>query len=197
VKHNRNITCSPSKEQDRRLTDIGCYDLQPTETVHRNNWFNVLNRGGYYTVEYHLPQVVILPVVEQQSIVMVRVKRPVLGDIPLELPAGCAEEGELPIEGAVRELVEETGIEIHEVNRLIPLPPVSMSPNRTPKLANAFQIELTRREFDTRHPHDNEITSVECVSLKEVATMMTNGEIYVAGAMAVIGMYFSQKMLSD
>ena len=95
-----------------------------------DNWFNVLNRGGYYTVEYHLPQVVILPVVEQQSIVMVRVKRPVLGDIPLELPAGCAEEGELLIEGAARELGEETGIKIHEANRLIPLPPLAMSPEQ-------------------------------------------------------------------
>jgi len=195
---NNDTVFDNSKEKlSKKLTEIGCSNLQPVKTIHTNDWFTVFNRGGYFTVEYHLPQVITLPLVENQAIVMVRVKRPVLNDTPLELPAGCAEKGELPVEGAIRELAEETGIKINDTNRMIPMPSMAMSPNRTPKLAHVFKINLTQQEFDNRSLHDDEIVNVECIDLEKVAQMMSNGKICVAGVLALLGIYLSSRWLKD
>jgi len=91
---------------DPRLFTPQCSSLTPVETVHENPWFTVRNRGGYFTTEYEFPQVVILPVVESHSIVMVRVKRPVINDVSLELPAGSVNENESPVHGAARKLAQ-------------------------------------------------------------------------------------------
>jgi len=112
---------------DPRLISPQCFSLTPIETVHENPWFVVRNRGGYFTTEYKQPQVIILPIVDNNSIVMVRVKRPVIADIALELPAGSTKEHETPIRAAARELAEETGIEINGLERFEMLSPVSNS----------------------------------------------------------------------
>src|SRR2546421_10247890 len=126
-----NGVCYPPTEPwDPRLTEIQCNGLAPVQTLHENEWFAIRNRGGYYTMEYHLPHVIVLPVVSPSSMVLIRVKRPVVNDDPWELPAGSVEEGESPQKGAARELGEETGIVIEDGSRFVPMPPLSVSPNR-------------------------------------------------------------------
>lgn len=174
---------------DRRLTEIACPGLQPVEEVHRNDWFTVRKRGGYFTIEYHLPQVVVLPVVDAQAIVMVRAKRPVLDDLTLELPAGCSEKDESPVAGAARELAEETGIAIDDLSRFVPMPPLGASPNRMPNLLYVFRVDLARREWDARRSHDDEVDSVELVPIADVVRLLTSGGIYVAVPIAVISTY--------
>ena len=186
----------PHGAWDRRLTEIGCPDLKPVALLHENDWFAVRNRGGYFTVEYHLPQIIILPVVDAAAIVMVRAKRPVLDDLTLELPAGATEESESAVASAARELAEETGIAVSDMTRFVPMTPLATSPNRMPTLAYVFRVDLTRREFDERGAHDGEIDSVELVSLKDAVRLMTSGGIYVAVPIAVIGMYLLSRQLA-
>jgi ADP-ribose pyrophosphatase len=174
---------------DPRLFSPQCSSLIPVETVHENPWFAVRNRGGYFTVEYDQFQVIILPVVENHSIIMVRAKRPVLNDICLELPAGGAMEGELPVQAAARELAEETGIEIQDLRRFIMLPPISVSPNRNPNLAHIFHIHISMNEYEMRKEHDKEIESVKLFSLDEIQRMVCEGEIYISLPIAVISRY--------
>jgi len=183
------VTYPPHGEWDERLTRVACPDLIPVTTLHENQWFAVRNRGGYYTTEYHLPQVIVLPVVEESAIVLVRVKRPVIGDVTLELPAGCAERDEPPVAGAAREFAEETGIVVADLRRFAPMPPLSPSPNRMPKLIYVFRVDLTRHEFDGRKAHDDEVESVECVSLPEARKLIVSGGIYVAVPVAIISTY--------
>lgn len=97
---------------DPRLVTAQCISLTPVETVHENLWFSVRNRKGYFTIEYNKPQVLILPIVDNNAIVMVMVDRPVVADITLEIPDGGAKDNESPVEAAARELAEETGISI-------------------------------------------------------------------------------------
>ena len=98
---------------DQRLLEPQCTDLQPIKTLHQNPWFSLKTRGDYFTIEPSFGVVLILPVVEAHSIVLVEVKRPVLDDMhSLEIPAGGLEKNESPQEGALRELHEETGIKI-------------------------------------------------------------------------------------
>ena len=91
---------------DPRLVALQCHSLTPVEKVHRNPWFSVCDRWGYYCVEYDQPQVAVLPIVGQRAVVMIRVKRPTLADVTLELPTGGALDYESPIQAAARKLVE-------------------------------------------------------------------------------------------
>ncbi len=174
---------------DPRMKSVLCDTLQPVVTVHSNEWFSLMDRGGYYTIEYRQPQVIVLPVVEDHSIVMVEVKRPVMVDNPLELPAGSAEENELPETAAARELKEETGIVIDALERFIPLPPIAISPNRYPLLPWVFMIELTRNEYESRRQHDSEIAGVVCYPYERIKALMASGEIYISLPMAVISRF--------
>ncbi len=174
---------------DPRLFAPQCSWLTPVETVHENPWFAVRNRGGYFTVEYSRFQVIILPVIENHSIVMVRVKRPVINDETLELPAGSSEENETPVQAACRELAEETGIKIGDLKRLEILPPITNSPNRNPNLTYIFMANITQQEYENRSNHDKEIAEVECFSLEEAQKLIVNGDIYVSVPMAVISRF--------
>src|SRR5262245_14768992 len=133
-----NASYPPLGQWDHRLSEVACAELQPVECLHDNKWFSLRKRGGYFTIEYHLRQVVVLPIVDEDSVVLVRANRPVLGDMTIELPAGAIEDGEDAAAGAARELAEETGIEIADLRRFVPMPPIAVSPNRIPKLTFIF-----------------------------------------------------------
>ena len=189
--------CFPPHEQwDSRLSEVACENLQPVTKVHENDWFEVYNRGGYFTVEYPYPHVIVLPVVDEKHILMVRAKRPVINDSSLELPAGCAEKGEKSVVAASRELVEETGIIIGDYDRFIPMPPLAVAPNRVPKLIYVFRVNLCQQEYEERLPPDHEIESVECFSFLKVKNMISKGEIYVTVPVAVIGTFLLSKQFN-
>lgn len=130
-----------------------------------------------------------MPIVENHSVVMVRVKRPVIADNPLELPAGGARENESPVEAAARELAEETGIEIEDLKRFEMLPPVATSPNRYPVLPYIYQGHIVREEYESRKHHDSEVVGIECIGFEEVRTMIALGEIYVSLPIAIISRF--------
>ena len=127
-----------------------------------------------------------MPVVERNSIAMVKVKRPVIADSPLELPAGGARKHETPREAAARELAEETGIRIADLKRFKNLPPIANSPNRNPNLTCIFEVYVEKREFETRARHDEEIVEVNLFDFNKIRDMLIEGEIYVAVPAAVI-----------
>lgn len=184
-------TIPPKGAWDVRLTGPDfCPSLQPVTLLHENEWFVVRNRGGYFTAEGRAPQLAILPIVDGAFVVLVRVIRPVIEDATFELPAGGFDPGhETVFQGAARELAEETGIVVTDLDRFYPLPPLAVSPNRIPSLIYLVQVELTQEEFAARLPHDHEIHSVHCLSFKEVASMLVRGEIYVTMPVAVLGRY--------
>ncbi len=164
--------------------------MHTAKILHENPWFKVRSRNGYFTVEYNCPQVIILPTVENHSIVMVRVNRPVISDSTLELPAGGVKDGEQPIDAAIRELNEETGIAVKDKKRFRTIPSIAGSPNRNPELLNVFQVELSSNEVNNRKDHDQEIDEVEILNFDEVRERIVNGTIYVAVPIAVISRYF-------
>ncbi len=187
------VSYPPRGGWDKRLTSVACPDLSPVTTLHENEWFAVRNRGGYYTTEFHLPQVIVLPIVDGAGIVMIRVRRPVIGDTTLELPAGAIERGEAPLEGAAREFAEETGIAVPQA-RFKAMPPMSTSPNRMPNLVYVFRVDLASEEFAQRKPHDDEVESVHCVPFDAVVQLISGGGIYVALPVAVIANYLLSRV---
>ena len=184
----------PGKSWDQRMiSDEICPSLKPIQTVHKNPWFTVNDRGGYFTTEMQEAQGVVLPIVENNSIILVRVYRPVIDDETLELPAGgFSLKKESPEEGMTRELAEETGIILDDISRLEALPPISVSPNRNPNLIFPFQVNITQQEYDSRKNHDNEVKEVLCLPFDQVLRLIKSGEIYIALPIAIILRFLSQ-----
>ncbi len=175
------IPCAPDSPPP-----LLCPKLEPVFLVHQNPWFKVISRGSYYTIEYERPQVVVLPVLNGNSIVMVRVKRPLIDDCPLELPAGDSQSGETPREAAMREFSEETGIYIEDPMRFVSEMPISEMPGRIPVLLSVFRVDLSTSEFESRSRHDNEIISVEAISFTEAVQNLIEGVIYLSSPAAII-----------
>jgi 8-oxo-dGTP pyrophosphatase MutT (NUDIX family) len=175
---------------DKRLREAQCESLQPVAEVHRNPWFSVCDRGGRFTVEYHQRQVSVLPVVDGESVVMVRPKRPVLDDCPLEFPAGGVEGTETAAAAAARELFEETGIGPIAVDRFVALPPIGTAPNRTPVLGAIFRVDLTRAEFEFRGNPDDEVVAVENFGIDELRQLVASGGIYVTLPLSMLLHFF-------
>ena len=191
--HFYNASFPPNGPWDPRLSTLACPELVPVETLHENPWYSVRNRGGFFTVENRLRQVVVLPVVNQDSIAMVRVKRPVINDTPLELPAGALEKDENVATGAARELLEETGIKVTNLDRFISMAPISVSSTRNPNLSYIFKVDISEKEYVNRQPHDDEIYSVERFAINDLAKKMTSGEIYVSLTLAVLGIFLASR----
>ena len=191
--HFYNASFPPNGPWDPRLSTLACPELVPVETLHENPWYSVRNRGGFFTVEYRLRQVVVFPVVNQDSIAMVRVKRPVINDTPLELPAGALEKDEDAATGAARELLEETGIKVTNLDRFISMAPISVSSTRNPNLSYIFKVDISEKEYVNRQPHDDEIYSVERFAINDLAKKMASGEIYVSLTLAVLGIFLASR----
>lgn len=187
--HFFNASFPPNGPWDPRLSTPACHELVPVDTLHENPWYSVRNRGGFFTVEYRLRQVVVLPVVNHDSILMIRVRRPVVNDMPLELPAGAIEKYEDAASGAARELLEETGVKVANLDRFITMAPISVSSTRNPNLSYIFKVDISEEEYFNRQPHDDEIFSVERFPINDMAKKMTSGEIYVSLTLAVLGIF--------
>jgi len=178
----------PNNPSDR--PQILCPELIPVKEEYRNKWFKVLDRGSIFTLEYDQPQVVVLPIVDRENIVMVRVKRPLINDTPLELPAGDSSAHETPVEAACRELAEETGIYIDELERFKPVIPISEMPGRMPVLLSVFHIELSMNEFTGRKSFDGEeITAVELLPVDTIINKIIMGDIYLSSPMAILSRF--------
>ena len=180
----------PSSDWDERLEKAGDkLPLEPSRLAYHNDWFSVFDRGGFYTIEEPVNNVIVLPVVHSSSILFVRPFRPVLADAPLELPAGKGAPNESAILTAQRELREETGIWIEDTNRFKPRPPISISPNRMPNLEWVFQVDISESEFQAREKHDEEIHSLELLELESVKQSIKSGEIYISAVVAAVASY--------
>jgi ADP-ribose pyrophosphatase len=132
-----------------------------------------------------MPQVLILPVVEDKWLVLARVYRPVICDATWELPAGGADANESPVEAARRELSEETGIQIVDLNRFQIRPPLVHMP-RSPYLPFIFTVLLTEQEFEERGIYDSEVQEAGRFAFSEVLEKIVAGEIYVGLHIAVM-----------
>ena len=178
---------TPPLNDPRLLSEGPCLEsLGVANVVHRNDYFEVKNRGGYFTLETDSHDVVIVPIVEGREVVMLRPYRPVLGDAPLEFPGGGAHFDEMPVATAARELQEETGLKIEDLQRFKPRTPFCLSPNRMPRLHHVFEISISEQEADSMVADRSEIFSVERYSFEEARDLIANGTIYVAAVAGIL-----------
>jgi ADP-ribose pyrophosphatase len=93
--------------------------------------------GASYRVDVvaHGPSFAILPVLKNGDVVLVRQYRHAAGRELWELPAGRSEPGEDPMEGAARELREETG---YRAGRMRPIASLYSTPGFCDEVMHIF-----------------------------------------------------------
>jgi len=116
--------------------------------------------------------VVILPLLDQQQVVLIRNERFAVGQTLWELPAGTIEPGEQPKDCAARELTEEAGYRARKIEKLIDFYP---SPGICTERMYAYMandLQQVGQNLD-----ENERITVEVISIKKSIQMIQDNTI--------------------
>jgi ADP-ribose pyrophosphatase len=127
---------------------------------------------------------------EDEKIVLVRQYRHGVERFEIELPGGCVEKGELPVEAGVRELLEETGFSGKNVRLLGELTPnPAIQDNRCYVVAVDSAIKVSQVEFDP-----GEDIEFILASKAEVLNWVREGRI--SNAMVVAALFLDGRIQS-
>jgi ADP-ribose pyrophosphatase len=149
-------------------------DFRPHQKV-------VLPNGKTIHISYinHPGAVIIAPLLDTNTVVMLRQFRPAIGRYIYELPAGTIDLPEKPLKCAKRELIEETGFRSKTMKKLGSIYPV---PGYSNEVIHVFKAEgLTKGEAC---PEDYEVISIEQVSKTEVKRLFQQGKLMDAKSIA-------------
>jgi ADP-ribose pyrophosphatase len=172
-----------------------------SKVVYRGPLFNILHdkivepggRQNERDVIRHNGSVVILAVDSSKSkrdpwIVMERQYRHAANQFLWELPAGKIEEGEKALDGAKRELIEETG---YQAKKWRPLVEYFASPGF---LGESMQVYLAEElKAGEARPEEDEQIEIRLVKLSEVLKKIDNGEILDGKTLTSILLYVRQR----
>ena len=132
----------------------------------------------------HPNAVIILPLLQDNRVVLLRQFRPVVGEFLYELPAGKIEKGETPREAAFRELEEETGFRATTMELLgehYPSPGV-LTEKYYSFLATGLKPSVRKLDKD-------EVIEIKIVSLKDLIEIVYKGLIRDSKTLATIFLY--------
>ncbi len=130
------------------------------------------------------PAVVILPLLDPETVVLIRNERFAVGQTLWELPAGTLEPDEDPVACAARELTEETGYRCETMMQLIDFYP---SPGICTERMHAYLAQnLTHVGQDL---DENERITVEVVALQKAMGMIKDNTIRDAKTIATLLFY--------
>lgn len=125
----------------------------------------------------------VLAMTKDQQVVLIRQYRHGVQDVLWEFPGGVVEDGQPAIDGAKRELLEETGYassNLIEVGKFYPNPALQSN-------SLYFFLALDAEKVDGQHLDEAEDIEVHLVSLDELIAMTKRGEFL--HALQVAGLF--------
>lgn len=161
-----------------------------SKSVYDNKWISVTEdevinpnggRGIYGKVHFKNIAIGIVALDEQEQLWLVGQYRYVLNAYSWEIPEGGCPHDESPLEGAIRELKEETGLEAKQWKELLRM---HLSNSVSDELAIVFlATELTQSEPE---PEETEQLRLQKISLSEAYKMVEKGLITDSISVAAI-----------
>lgn len=130
---------------------------------------------------------VIMPFLDDNTLIMIEEIRTPIGKSILAFPAGLIEKGEEPADSAKRELEEETGYRAGEIEQIIyEYPAVGYSDEKV-YIFKAKNLTKTQRHLDP-----TEDIKVHKISVDELKELYRNEEIHSSAELIAILSYFSK-----
>ncbi len=136
-------------------------------------------------VVLHPGAVAILPILNEDTVILVRQYRYPIGRELLEVPAGKLDQGEDPQECAKRELEEETGYKCGKLEYMGLVYTTPGFSNEKIHLFVATELEKTAQNLD-----QDEILHVVNIGLSDAVCKCLNGEINDAKTVCLLLMYY-------
>jgi ADP-ribose pyrophosphatase len=138
-----------------------------------------LPKGGTLDAEIirHPGSVVIVPVTDDEQVMLVRQYRPAIGRWAWELPAGSLKPGE-DVEGAARrECHEEVGLIPSRLERLGAFFPTPGYCDEEMHFFHATGLREPRADDEAAHQDEDEDIEARAFALDEIRRMIASGEI--------------------
>jgi ADP-ribose pyrophosphatase len=141
----------------------------------------VLPNGKTIHISYinHPGAVIVAPLVDENSVVLMRQFRPAIGRYIYELPAGTIDLPEKPMTCAKRELIEETGYRAKKFTKLGSIYPV---PGYSNEVIHIFKAEGL--SLGDACPEEYEVIDVKIVSKNQVKRLFQQGKLMDAKSIA-------------
>ena len=136
------------------------------------SWTDEHGRSVKREIVQHPGAVMVVPVLDNQTVVMIRNQRVAVNEKLWEFPAGKLESGEEPLCAAHRELEEETG---YRATHLRKLGEFYTSPGFASELMHAFVAE--ELSFVGQRLEAGEEIECERVAIDDVAAMIGDGRL--------------------
>lgn len=129
----------------------------------------------------HVGAVAVVPITDNEEVLMVRQYRHPVGEILLEIPAGKLDSGENSDQCAARELLEETGMVAADIRRMFS---IYSSPGFCDEI---LHIYIARNLTDQGQQLDeDEFLEVEKIPLKKTLEMIFSGQVKDAKTIAAL-----------
>ncbi len=176
------------------MTKIEPWRILKSETVFHNEWVTIQKDAvklpnGLVIDDYYVnvrPEVVItLPVTTEGNAIMVRQYKHGGKEIFLEFPGGVFEvEKETPVEGALREMREETG---YFSDEMVPLGKVFDDPTKDSNCIHFFLAKNAYKKFEPQPDLTENIEILE-IPFNDIPELIKTNKMQVCGAIAIYTM---------
>lgn len=171
------------------------YQLLDRKTAYKGKRI-VVEELNYYNPRHHEKlyrehvvagdAAIIMPITEDNELIMIEEPRTPIGKTVLAFPAGMIEPGETPEEGAARELEEETGYKANWMKQMRAVyPEIGYSSEKT-IIFLAKDLVKTQRHLD-----ETEDIEVVKIPLEEAKEMLDNKEFITSNEIVALLHYFA------
>lgn len=141
---------------------------------------------GIREIAIHPGGAVVVPVKDDEKIILVKQFRYPLQKTLIELPAGKLEKGEDPLVCATRELEEETG---YKSNKIFKLGEIYTAPGYCTEILHIYSATELIPGNHNREEGEHGMEILE-LTMNEIQQMIMNGEI--TDAKTIVGIYYLQ-----